>query len=65
MTIIKREDINKIARLFQMKIDDAYITIYENNGFKEIIQYSAKYDNVHVAKVKAETLDILKKPCLD
>ena len=65
MTIIKKEDLVKIARLFDVRIDEAYITLYEKNGFKEIIQYSAKYDNVHIAKVKAETLDILKKPCLD
>ena len=65
MTIIKKEHIAKLVQLFENKIDESYITLYESNGFKEIAQYSSRYDDVHIAKVKTETLEQFNKPCLD
>ena len=57
MIIIKKEDVPKIQKLFELAINDSYITLEEYNGYRTIVQYNEKYDDVHICSVNAETLD--------
>jgi len=65
MVVIKKEHLKKIQRLFDSKIDDAYITLYDGNEYRTICQYSSKYDDCHIVNVKYESLVKANKMNLD
>jgi len=65
MIVIKKEHLKKIQRLFDSKINDAYITLHDGNEYRTICQYSSKYDDCHIVNVKYETLVKANKMNLD
>lgn len=65
MVVIKKEHLKKIERLFESKINDAYITLYDGNEYRTICQYSTKYDDCHIVNVKYAALVQGNKMCLD
>lgn len=65
MTVIKKEHLNKMLDLMARKVDDAYITLYEKDGYRTICQYSGKYDNLHIVTLWDETLAQSNKACMD
>ena len=65
MTVIKKDHLKKMIDLMNSRIDDAYITLYEKDGYRTICQYSGKYDNLHIVTLWDETLSQTNKVCLD
>lgn len=65
MIVIKREHLKKIEKLYESKINDAYITLYDGNEYRTICQYSTKYDDCHIVNVKYTSLVQANKMCLD
>jgi len=65
MIVIKQEHLKKIQRLFDSKINDAYVTLYDGNEYRTICQYSSKYGDCHIVNVKYDSLVKANKTSLD
>ena len=55
--IIDKDTLYRLPRLLEAKIDNAYIILDESNGYADLAQYSAKYDNIKIVTVLADNLD--------
>ncbi len=55
--VINQEQLETINVMNNMKIDNLYTVLNENEEYSTIVQYSKKYDNMHIATVKTDNLD--------
>lgn len=58
---LEESDLLKAWNLFENKRDNQYIVIGENNGYCDIVQWSNKYQNVHIVTVHKDRLDPSKE----
>ena len=47
--------------LFENRIDGQYCVLQEDNGFSDIVQYMAKWDDLKICTVQTKNLDINKR----
>lgn len=59
MFFMDENDLKKVQLLLINKIDNEYVVLQQNNRLADIVQYSAKYQNVHLACVPVDKLDPL------
>lgn len=57
-TIMTRKNVDEIKLLYALKRDNTYIVLDEYNGVSTICQYSSKYDQVKIIKVKSDKLNL-------
>lgn len=65
MIVIKKDHLSKMLDLMAKKMDNAYITLYEKDGYRTICQYSQKYDNLHIVTLCDKILSQSNKVCMD
>lgn len=54
---IEENHLKGITELMRRKNDDEYIVIANSKGYSDIIQYSAKFQNLKVITCKSENLN--------
>lgn len=59
--VVERKQIPDVLKLYDLKMDNAYVVLSRWNDFADICQYSSKYDSVHLLTVPAYQLDPLKE----
>ena len=57
MILINRDKWDVMKYLLTKPVDKYYAVLEEYNGYSTIIQYSQKYDNLHIVSVKTDNLD--------
>jgi len=57
MYFLKPEHLHMLEQLFLLRKDGLYYEISSVNGFVDIMQYSAKYKDVHLITVHRTQLD--------
>lgn len=58
---LERDDLIYIEHLFKEHTDNTYYVLNEYNDVSDIVQYNAKYNNVHIVTVKSSKLDTTLK----
>lgn len=57
MYILSARQIEGINTLMSRKKDNEYLVLHKFNEYVDIVQYSAKYNNVHICTVYEKKLD--------
>ena len=58
---LEEEQVQQVQKLFDNKIDNQYVVLSTYNNYADIIQYSTKYQNVHIVSVQKNKLDLEKE----
>jgi len=58
MFFVKKKDISGLSDLLDMKQDRAFVVLDSSNGFCDIAQYVAQYDNLKFVTVPSSKLNL-------